>query len=153
MILQIMGAFMAMFTFAVLLEIPKRYLRIAGFVAGFGWFIYLLGERAGFGAVISSFLSALIVTLAAHLLAKKKKTPVSIFLIAGIIPTVPGTGMYRIAYYMILGDSAMASHYFMETLKVAGAIALAIFIMDSMYKLFTRNKMNKSENKIAKQAL
>lgn len=139
MILQVMGAFMAMFTFAVLLETPKRYLMICGCVAGFGWFIYLRGEQAGFGAVISSFLSALIVTLVAHLLSKKMKTPVSIFLIAGIIPTVPGTGMYKIAYYMIMGDSGMTSHYFMETLKVAGAIALAIFIMDSMYKLFIKN--------------
>lgn len=139
MILQVMGAFTAMFTFAVLLETPKRYLTICGCVAGFGWFIYLLGDRAGMGPVISSFLSALIVTLVAHLLSKKMKTPVSIFLIAGIIPTVPGTGMYKIAYYMIMGDSDMTSHYFMETLKVAGGIALAIFIMDSMYKLVMKN--------------
>lgn len=148
MILQVLGAFIAMFTFAVLLETPKRYLTICGCVAGLGWFIYLLGENAKLGPVLSAFLSGMVVTVVAHRLAKKMKTPISIFLIAGIIPTVPGTGMYKIAYYMIMGDSDMTSHYFMETLKVAGAIALAIFIMDSIYKIFI--EMNKKKKETAK---
>lgn len=147
MILQVLGAFTAMFTFAVLLETPKRYLPVCGCTAGLGWFLYLLGERAELGPVISSFLSGLVVTLVAHLLARKMKTPVSIFLIAGIIPTVPGTGMYKIAYYMIMGKPDMTTHYFMETLKVAGAIAIAIFIMDSVYKIFLDMSKNRAARK------
>lgn len=143
MILQIIGAFMAMFTFAVLLETPKKYLALSGCIAAFGWFLYLICSNAGMNDVISSFISALIVTLVAQLLSRRLKQPVTLFLVAGIIPTVPGTGMYKIAYYVILGNSQMYSYHFMETLKIAGAISLAIFLMDSMYRLYLKMLKNR----------
>lgn len=145
MILQIMGAFMAMFTFAVLLETPKKYLTLSGCIAAFSWFIYLICSNAGMDEVVSSFISALLVTLVAQLLSRKLKQPTTLFLVAGIIPTVPGTGMYKIAYYVILGNSQMYSYHLMETLKIAGAISLAIFLMDSMYRMYLRIRINRKQ--------
>lgn len=139
MILQIVGAFVAMYWFAVLIETPKKYLPMAGVVASIGWFVYLSCENLGAEAVLSTFFSALTVTFISHVLARKVKTPVTIFLIAGIIPTVPGATMYRIAYYVILGDNDMSIHYLMEMFKIAGAIAVAIFIVDSIFRIYYRN--------------
>ncbi len=149
MILQIVGAFVAMYWFAVLIETPKKYLPMAGVVASVGWFVYLTCENASEDAVLATFFSALTVTIISHVLARKLKTPVTIFLIAGIIPTVPGATMYRIAYYVILGDNDMSIHYLMEMFKIAGAIAVAIFIVDSLFRIYYRNwgawKRNKNE--------
>lgn len=139
MILQIVGAFVAMYWFAVLIETPKKYLPMAGVVASIGWFVYLSCENLGAEAVLATFFSALTVTFISHVLARKVKTPVTIFLIAGIIPTVPGATMYRIAYYVILGDNDMSIHYLMEMFKIAGAIAVAIFIVDSIFRIYYRN--------------
>lgn len=139
MILQIIGAFVAMYWFAVLIETPKKYLPMAGVVASIGWFVYLSCENLGAEAVLATFFSALTVTFISHVLARKVKTPVTIFLIAGIIPTVPGATMYRIAYYVILGDNDMSIHYLMEMFKIAGAIAVAIFIVDSIFRIYYRN--------------
>lgn len=139
MILQIVGAFVAMYWFAVLIETPKKYLPMAGVVASIGWFVYLSCENLGAEAVLATFFSALTVTFISHVLARKVKTPVTIFLIAGIIPTVPGATMYRIAYYVILGDNDMSIHYLMEMFKIAGAIAVAIFIVDSVFRIYYRN--------------
>lgn len=138
MILQIVGAFVAMYWFAVLIETPKQYLPVAGIVASVGWFVYLICENRWEDAVLATFFSAVTVTLISHVLARKYKTPVTIFLIAGIIPTVPGATMYRIAYYVILGDNNMSVHYLMEMFKIAGAIAVAIFIVDSLIRVFFR---------------
>lgn len=138
MILQIVGAFVAMYWFAVLIETPKKYLPMAGVVASVGWFVYLSCENRGADAVLSTFFSALTVTFISHVLARKVKTPVTIFLIAGIIPTVPGATMYRIAYYVILGDNDMSIYYLMEMFKIAGAIAVAIFIIDSLFRIYYR---------------
>ena len=135
MILQIVGAFVAMYWFAVLIETPKKYLPVAGIVASVGWFVYLICENRWEDAVLATFFSAVTVTLISHVLARKYKT---IFLIAGIIPTVPGATMYRIAYYVILGDNNMSVHYLMEMFKIAGAIAVAIFIVDSLIRVFFR---------------
>lgn len=139
MILQIVGAFVAMYWFAVLIETPKKYLPMAGVVASIGWFVYLSCENLGAEAVLATFFSTLTVTFISHVLARKVKTPVTIFLIAGIIPTVPGATMYRIAYYVILGDNDMSIHYLMEMFKIAGAIAVAIFIVDSIFRIYYRN--------------
>ena len=64
-------------------------------------------------------------------------------MIAGIIPTVPGATMYRIAYYVILGDNDMSIHYLMEMFKIAGAIAVAIFIIDSLFRIYYREMMKR----------
>lgn len=143
MILQIVGAFVAMYWFAVLIETPKKYLPMAGVVASIGWFVYLSCENKGADAVLATFFSALTVTFISHVLARKLKTPVTIFLIAGIIPTVPGATMYRIAYYVILGDNDMSIHYLMEMFKIAGAIAVAIFIIDSLFRIYYREMMKR----------
>lgn len=42
MIVRVLGAFIAIFTFAVLQETPKKYLGCAGIVGAVGWLAYLL---------------------------------------------------------------------------------------------------------------
>ena len=61
-----------------------------------------------------------------------RKTPVTVFLICGIFPLVPGAGIYYTAYYFIMGDNAMALSKGIETIKIAVAIALAIVFVFSM---------------------
>ena len=60
------------------------------------------------------------------------KAPVTVFLIAGILPSVPGAGIYRTVYYLIQGDQTLSTHYLISTLHTAGAIALAIFIWNDL---------------------
>ena len=84
--------------------------------------------------VLASFLSALAIAFVSHVFARVFKAPVTVFLIAGILPTVPGAGMYRIVYYIIENDREMCSYYLIQTLEIAGMIALAIFIMDTIFR-------------------
>ena len=58
-----------------------------------------------------------------------------VILIAGILPTVPGAGMYRTVYYILLNNRANASYYLIQTLEIAGVIALAIFIVDALFRI------------------
>ena len=125
LIFGVIGSFVAVAGFAVLLETPRRYLLHAG----------IAGAIGGLDVVLSSFFSALAIALTSHTFARVFKAPVTIFLIAGILPTVPGAGMYRIVYYIIANDSAKSSYYLIQTLEIAGVIALAIFIMDTVFKV------------------
>ena len=88
--------------------------------------------------VAASFLSALVISLLAHTFARIFKAPVTVFLIPGILPTVPGAGMYRTVYYIITDNRAQSSYYLMQTLEIAGVIALAIFIVDSLFRIRLR---------------
>lgn len=135
-----LGSFIAIVAFATLLETPRKYLFHAGITGAVGGCVYLISMACNQDVVISSFFSALAISFTSHIFARIFKAPVTIFLIAGILPTVPGAGMYRIVYYIIAGNNAMSSYYFIQTLEIAGMIALAVFIVDSVFKITVKKK-------------
>ena len=127
MIIQVFSAFWAVAMFSILTETPKKFLPYAAFSGGFAWWAYLVINNLTHSILAVAFLS--------HILARIMKAPVTVFLIAGILPSVPGAGIYRTVYYLIQGDQALSTHYLISTLHTAGAIALAIFITDSVVNL------------------
>lgn len=138
MIVRVIGAFLAIYAFAVVLETPKKYLWCAGTVGAVGWFVYLLSQHMGTDEVMATFLSASAISIVSHIYARVFRAPVTVFLVAGILPTVPGAGMYRIAASFIAGDSGMAAQHLITTLELAGVIAMGIFLVDAIFRLFQR---------------
>ena len=57
---------------------------------------------------LASLLAVIPLTLLARILAITLRTPVTVFLLTGIFPLVPGAGIYYSAYYFIQGDNALA---------------------------------------------
>lgn len=139
MIIKVIGAFIAIAGFAIMLEIPKNYVGYAGIVGTVGWFVYIFSQDMGTTDVIATFLSATAVSIVSHFFARIFKAPVTVFLVAGILPTVPGAGMYRIAYSVIAGNSEMTAHYLITTLELAAAIAIGIFIVDAVFRVFQKD--------------
>lgn len=146
LILVTAGCFLAVSGFAVLVETPRKYILQAGFAGACGGWVYFFSMQNGLDAVPASFLSALVIALLAHIFARIFKAPVTVFLIAGILPTVPGAGMYRTVYYIIADDRAQSFYYLMQTLEIAGVIALAIFIVDAVFRIRIRGK-NKADER------
>ena len=135
MVIQTIGAFFAVASFTRILELPRRFLMWYGTAGALCWLVYL-NVRDGAGSkILAAFAAGLAVAVFSHLAARILKAPVTVFLIAGILPTVPGAGIYRTVYYLIQGDQALSTHYLISTLHTAGAIALAIFITDSVVNL------------------
>lgn len=138
-LIQVLGAFIAVMALAVIYGVPKRYVFYSGIVGAAGWLVYLLGRTQELTVVPSMFLASTAVTLMSNSFARILKTPVTLFLIAGILPLVPGVGMYRIVYHIIINDYTKAIFYFSETMQIAGVIALTIFIVDTIFRVFQRN--------------
>ena len=97
--------------------------------------VYLLVELWVKSEPMAAFLSSLVVAGMSHIFARKWKAPVTVFLVAGILPSVPGASIYRSVYYMIQDASSMATFYLVQTLQIAGAIAMAVFFIDSLFRL------------------
>lgn len=132
---QVAGAFMAVLSFGLVLDLPVKYLGWSGVTGGVCWLVYLL-VRAGSGSLIlAAFLSGLSVALMGHLLARSLRAPVSVFLIPGILPLVPGTSIYNCVYNIIRSSREQSTYYLIETMQIAGAIAMAVFLMDSVFKM------------------
>ena len=58
MIIKVVGAFIAIVTFAILLETPRKYLWCAGVVGGVGWLAYLLSTVLDANEILATFISA-----------------------------------------------------------------------------------------------
>ena len=136
MIIQTVSAFFVVFMFTVLLELPRRYVLYTAASGAMGWGMYLMVQNAWNSSMMAPFVSTLVVAFLSHILARLKKAPVTVFFVSGTLPAVPGAAIYRSVYYFIHNDPDRCSYYLAETLQVAGAIAMAIFIMDSLFRLF-----------------
>lgn len=132
---QIIGTFLAVCCFSILIETPGKYLWFAGVVGAIGEIMYLCVLKSEMDLVFASFLSALTVAFLSHIFARIFKAPVTVFLIAGILPTVPGAGMYRFVAHILAKENSLALMDLTQTLEIAGVIALAIFITDAVFHL------------------
>ena len=88
--IKTIGFFIAVFSFSVLINSPRKYLLWAGIAGAASGFIYIICVETGWNPVIASFWSALAAGLISHIFARILKAPVTMFLIGGILPTVPG---------------------------------------------------------------
>ena len=105
MIRQLIVAFFATVSFSVLFHVPTHQYIYCGLTGVVGWLFYLITMTLGGSNVIASFVATLMLTLVARSFAVWRKTPITIFLIAGIFPLVPGAGIYYTAYYLIMNDN------------------------------------------------
>ena len=119
---------------------PRKYLVYAGITGGAGWLAYLVSMQVGTSQVAAAFFSSLAAALLSQVFARVLKSARrSIFLVAGILPTVPGASIYRSVYFLIQGQTKWYNFYLIQTIQIAGAMAVAIFIVDSLFRLL-RNK-------------
>ncbi len=139
-VLQVASAFIGVVAVAVLFQVPKKYLVLAGITGAGGWLVELIMEEVTSGSIFSSFLAALLVAVLSQIFARVSKAPVTLYLVTGILPLVPGVGMYRTVYYLLQSNRELTSYYFSYTLQIAGMIALAIFVVDSFFKKLYRRR-------------
>ena len=146
-LLEMVVAFVAVFFIAVTLEAPKRTLRYGAMAGGLGWGVYLVGLLF-MDIVAATFMASLFIAWIAHLFARYLKTPMTIYFIPAFITLVPGAGVYQSVYSFINKEYALAQQHLVLTLQISGAIALAIFIVDSLFGLVARIKASKKNSPI-----
>ncbi len=109
--------------------VPRRFYLSCGFTGMAGWLLYHIIVSHTFSAAFASFLGTMFVVFLSRVLSIRKKCPITIFLVAGILPLVPGAGIYHTVYYLVTNQLAEASLRGMESVKVAFAIVLGIVFM------------------------
>lgn len=120
--------------FGLLFGIPRRTYLACAVDGAVGWAVYqmvilLMGDGS---AVTAILLASVPLTLLARIFAIKLKAPVTVFLLCGIFPLVPGAGIYYTAYYFILDDNQLFMENGLNTLKVAIALAIGISLVLGM---------------------
>ena len=144
MTVQVISAFFAIIAFSVVNNVPKKFLLSCGVEGFVGWYVYLL-FLSDTGPVMANFFGSLALAIMAHVFARIFKAPVTVFLIPGLLILVPGAGLFRSAYQLFLGTKSMAAFYMLQTLEIAGMIALAVFVVDSVFSVINKKRTNRKK--------
>ena len=138
MIFSIFGAYISAVCYAILLHVQKKHIFICGIVGAIGSFINLIITQKGYSPVLATFCGSIVVTQLSYFLARRRKTPVTVFLISGIIPLVPGIWLYRTMYYLLFQEFNTALSYFILTFEIAGVIAGSIILVTLFPRLWRK---------------
>lgn len=146
--IQLVAAFVGTVGFSALFGAPRRYYLYCGLAGMAGWAVYLL-VTAGHSVVGAAFFAALTVAAISHVMARLCRCPVTVFLICGIIPLVPGGGIFWTAYYIVTEQLRMAATMGFVALKVTIAIAGGIILASGIInKCHLNSLMRKSINEL-----
>lgn len=125
-LIQFVISMLATISFAVLFSSPKKEVIYCGLTGAVAWSIYYILTQNGVHLVLASGIATFGLTILARCFAVVRKTPVTVYVLTGIFPLVPGAGIYYTAYYLFIGNTQMSGFKGLETLEIAGAIVFGI---------------------------
>ncbi|KXS36948.1 MULTISPECIES: threonine/serine exporter family protein [unclassified Candidatus Frackibacter] len=137
MILDSLAVFLATICFGVIFKLPKRTLFNSGLAGLLGWGGYNLALNYTNNQIFASFLGVVVITTVAEISARLLKEPATLFIVAGIIPLVPGSQAYFTMLNLVKKDYQAVIETGIETLLIAGAISAGIIFVGVLARLRT----------------
>ncbi|MDY2970296.1 MAG: threonine/serine exporter family protein [Butyricicoccus pullicaecorum] len=136
---QTIESFFASLFFAILFGVRRRDLVCTAGAGAVCWFVYAV-VTAVVGEIPAYFLSAVATTIYCEIFARLLRTPTIVYLAAGVIPLVPGGGIYRTMLLCIQGTPEQALSACINTVSIAGAMAMGIMVVSSLFRVLSHCK-------------
>lgn len=139
---QIIFSFFGTVGFAIYFDIPSNAILVSGLIGTSSWTVHYTILTLLQNKVLGTFLASLFVGISGEYLAIKLKKPATVFITPGIIPLVPGAGMYYTMSYLVEEDFINAAAIGTETLFLAAAISIGL-IVSTVFSSSIRSFKNK----------
>ena len=136
--LQFILALFATLGFCVIIRVPLRCLPGCAVVGGIGWIVYEVTFYYLSSPVMGCFIGACVVGLLSTICSKLYKDASTIFTIPGILCLVPGSNIYNTMAAMLKHDLQGTFSTGLETLLMAGAIALGLLVIGATLGVIKR---------------
>lgn len=135
-LLQLLTACIGALGFALLYNTRGVNALLAA-VGGFlGWAAFLgAGRLWGPNDYIGGFAASVMLTVYAECMARIRKTPVTVFLVSGAIPLVPGASLYRAMKYLTAGNGQMFREQSAYALLFAASMSTGIMVTTIVFRL------------------
>lgn len=148
-LIQFFISMIATISFSILFTAPKKEVIYCGISGALAWTVYYILTQKSMHIVLASLIATFCLTVLARCFAVMRKTPVTVYLLTGIFPLVPGAGIYYTAYYLFMGNTEMSGYKGLETLEIAGAIVFGIIfgfgIPQSLFHKLSPKQMDLNE--------
>ena len=122
--------------FSIFFNSPIKSLIPAGTIGGIGWTVYKVLFNFYENAILANFFAAALISILSEILARKMKYPAIIFVIPGILPLIPGLGLYNTMLSLVEGNYTNAMSVGTNALFVSFSIAMGILLITSLVKTY-----------------
>jgi uncharacterized membrane protein YjjB (DUF3815 family) len=143
-----LAAFFSCVGFSIVFNLKGWNIVYASIGGAIGWAVYLVTPALG-GELLRFFVATVAITVYAEVMARLCKTPVTAYLVVSLLPLVPGGGIYYTMRYFINGETQLFIETGLNTLAIAGALAVGILPVFSLVRLYRRiRSQHRGKNKL-----
>lgn len=101
------------------------------------WAVYCVFYHSNHDSVVSTFFATIAAAIYSEIMARVRKCPAISYLVVSIFPLLPGAGIYYTANYIVRGDFENFAHQGMNTIAIAGVLAVGILMVSTTVRLWT----------------
>ena len=147
--LQLIACYIGCFGFVILFNIHG----IGGHLCALGgvivWASYLLIIKIGGSNITANFGAAMVASLYSEIMARVRKYPAISYLVISLFPLIPGANIYYTMTYAVRDEMNAFVDQMMQTIAIAGAIAVGVLLISTLFRMWTTWKRNRA-NRIEK---
>lgn len=132
---QTLWAFLGTAGIAVLFQIRGLNVALVSLGAGLGWIAFRMAASSGMPVPYAAFTATLVIGLFAEVMARIRKSPATVSSVPGVVPLVPGAGMYDTMFEWLRGREEVAIRIGIATLGTACAIAIGIAFVSATARI------------------
>jgi len=137
-LIQIVTSFFGALGFSVLFHIYGTH-KWQGALGGMlTWGVYLLTGLFTNSVFWGYTIAAAFATCYGEWMARREKTPATLFLVPSIIMMIPGGSLYNTMYCAMQGDYAGFAEKGLDTMAMAAAISIGILVASSLIRKATQ---------------
>ncbi|HBA03286.1 MAG TPA: hypothetical protein DCW51_04595 [Clostridium sp.] len=148
MFFQVIYAFIVSLGFGVLFNVRDKNLFFAALGGAVGWFFYSLTMNLSNSSILAMLIASISISIYAEIFSRVLKNPVTLFLVCSLIPLVPGSGMYYTVFEAVEGNVFGSLNNGIETLSLAGVIAVGIILVSTLSRLMQKLKIRRAQRKL-----
>ena len=141
--IQNLATFIACIGFSIIFNIHGFGIGICALGGTITWIVYCICDYLGCDIYVAYFLSAVIAAVYAEIMARVRKYPAISYLVIAIFPLIPGAGVYYTTSYLLQGDQTAFMQKALQTIGIAGVIAVGILMVSTLVRVWTVHKLRK----------
>ncbi|MGM9929828.1 MAG: threonine/serine exporter family protein [Bacillus sp. (in: firmicutes)] len=134
-LVQVIASFIGSAGFGIIFNVPRESIVKCGFVGMIGWMSYYILSQNFIGIIPATAIASAIIALISQVFAKIYKTPMTIFIVGGIIPLVPGGMAYNAMRHFVENDYNVAISLAAKLTLISGSIAIGLIFAEVLYQI------------------
>ena len=141
--LEALSCIIGCFGFAIIFNVHGPGVLICMLGGMLTWVVYAICLESGMGEIGAYFCGAAFASTFSETFARIRKYPAISYLLIAIFPLIPGSGVYYAMEYAVKGETELFAEKIMNTAAIAGAMAVGILLISTIFRLYSNRKLQK----------